>query len=145
MVSSINQSEANATEIETLEENFSKIENSEANSTGDKVVMVFNGSEMDDVIELYGNLVEFHAGTAMGAPDYWTVDVVSVISGPELCCNKLDVIAAQAVPGPWGFVDFDLSPGDEVEVRGAYSEDESGCRVTLRGSESYFIRVLEAT
>jgi len=74
----------------------------------------------------------------MGAPTVWTVQVTSVEDEMEICSEIINVTVFQATPGPWGTFDENVEAGQEVEVFGAYIEDETGCSVTLQGSEDYF-------
>jgi len=74
----------------------------------------------------------------MGAPTVWTVQVTYVEDEMEICSEIINVTVFQATPPPWGTFDENVVVGDEVEVFGAYIEDETGCSVTLQGSEDYF-------
>ncbi len=74
----------------------------------------------------------------MGAPTVWTVQVTYVEDEMEICSEIINVTVFQATPGPWGTFDENVEAGQEAEVFGAYIEDETGCSVTLQGSEDYF-------
>ena len=83
------------------------------------------------------------AEDVVGAPTIWVVNVTSAEEG-ALCSDVISVTVAQALAPPWGFFDENVTAGDEVEVFGAYIEDETGCSVTLHGSlDYYFMPVAE--
>jgi hypothetical protein len=73
-----------------------------------------------------------------GAPTVWAVNVTAAEDEFVLCSQVVNVTVFQATPGPWGFVDENVTEGSVVEVFGAYVEDETGCMVTLEGSEEYY-------
>ncbi len=77
------------------------------------------------------------AEDVVGAPTIWVVNVTSAEEG-ALCSDVISVTVAQALAPPWGFFDENVTAGDEVEVFGAYIEDETGCSVTLHGSVDYY-------
>lgn len=85
-----------------------------------------------------GIALELSVGDMPGAPTVWTVQVTSVEEEMEICSEMINVTVFQATPPPWGTFDESVVVGDEVEVFGAYIEDETGCSVTLQGSEDYF-------
>jgi len=85
-----------------------------------------------------GIALELSVGEIPGAPTVWTVQVTSVEEEMEICSEIINVTVFQATPPPWGTFDENVVVGDEVEVFGAYIEDETGCSVTLQGSEDYF-------
>lgn len=78
-------------------------------------------------------------GDMPGAPTFWAVNVTAVEDEFVLCSQVINVTVYQATPGPWGFVDENVTEGSVVEVFGAYAEDETGCMVTLEGSEEYYL------
>lgn len=96
--------------------------------------------ETDEVVTVAfsGIALELSVGEIPGAPTVWTVQVTSVEEEMEICSETINVTVFQATPGPWGTFDENVVVGDEVEVFGAYIEDETGCSVTLQGSEDYF-------
>ncbi len=75
-----------------------------------------------------------------GAPDYWMVRVDEVLSGPMPCSNEIRVTTQPATPPPWGTVDEDVKAGDKVWINGRYIPKDSGCEVTLQGSDEYYLR-----
>ena len=83
-----------------------------------------------------------YAGEMPGAPTVWTVEVVSDEEG-IICSDVINVTVAQATLGPWGVYDENVIVGDMVEVFGAYVEDETGCSVTLQGSEEYYFELAD--
>ena len=88
-----------------------------------------------------GTAIEFKKGTMPGAPDYWTVSVDKLISGPQPNTAPIDVVIGQSISPPiWGSVDKSIEAGDKVEVYGSYVTDDKGCRVTLHGSESFYFK-----
>jgi len=93
-----------------------------------------------------GIALELSVGDMPGAPTVWTVQVTSVEEDAEICNEIINVTVFQATPGDWGTFDENVEVGDEVEVFGAYIEDETGCSVTLQGSEDYYFQgvVVEA-
>ena len=101
--------------------------------------------ETADVVNVtfMGVATEFIPGDMPGAPTIWVVNVTSAEEG-ALCSDVISVTVAQALAPPWGFFDENVTAGDEVEVFGAYIEDETGCSVTLHGSlDYYFMPVAE--
>jgi hypothetical protein len=95
-------------------------------------------------VEFTGVAVELYepAEGLMGAPTVWVVNVTSDEEG-LICSDLVNVTVAQATLGPWGVYDENVTVGDSVEVFGAYVEDETGCSVTLQGSEDYYLEFAE--
>ena len=93
-------------------------------------------------VEFTGIATEFIAGEMPGAPTIWTVEVTSAEEG-AICSDVINVTVAQATLGPWGVYDENVTVGDMVEVFGAYVEDETGCSVTLQGSEDYYFELAD--
>ncbi|MDF0593343.1 hypothetical protein P0O24_07085 [Methanotrichaceae archaeon M04Ac] len=89
-----------------------------------------------------GIAVELFVGEIPGAPTVWAVEVTSVEEEAEVCSEIVNVTVFQATPPPWGTFDENVEAGDEVEVYGAYIEDETGCTVTLQGSEDYYFQAV---
>lgn len=87
-----------------------------------------------------GTLLNSSEGNMPGAPDYWMVKVNEVLSGPKPCSEEIRVITYQATPPPWGMVDEDVKAGDKVWINGRYIPKDSGCEVTLQGSDEYYLR-----
>lgn len=85
-----------------------------------------------------GIALELSVGDMPGAPTIWSVQVTSVEEDAEICSEIVNVTVFQATPPPWGTFDENVTAGQEVEVYGAYIEDETGCTVTLQGSEDYY-------
>jgi hypothetical protein len=73
-----------------------------------------------------------------GAPWGWVVQVDEVFSGPQLCRDQLNVTTASVAP-PWGYMDPDITKGDQVRVYGRYTSP-NGCDVSLIGSDDYYIK-----
>ena len=101
---------------------------------------------VDDVatVEFTGVAVELYepAEGLMGAPTIWAVEVTAD-EEDAICSDIINVTVFQATPPPWGFYDENVTVGDMVEVYGAYVEDETGCFVTLQGSEEYYFEIAE--
>jgi hypothetical protein len=77
-------------------------------------------------------------------PKAWIVQVERVISGPQPCKTKLDVITWNFPPPSaiWGHADPEVTLQARVQVYGRYDTNVvDGCRVTLEGSARYFIRL----
>ncbi len=108
---------------------------SEGNQTSTS--MPFDTSQ--DIL-LVGTLQNGSEGNMPGAPDYWMARVDEVLSGPMPCSMEIRVITYQATPPPWGTVDEEAKAGDKVWINGRYIPKESGCEVTLQGSDEYYIR-----
>ncbi len=89
-------------------------------------------------VEFTGVAEEFFAGDMPGAPTVWVVNVTSVEDEAVICSEVVNVTVSQATPGPWGVFDANVTEGSVVDVFGAYVEDETGCMVTLEGSEEYY-------
>jgi hypothetical protein len=76
-----------------------------------------------------------------GGSTRWTVDNISVLEGEvEPCSQVMEVAVAQAIPVPWGQVDWEVEEGDLVEVYGAYYQEDDRCWVELWGSNSYYFK-----
>ena len=91
-------------------------------------------------IEFIGTAIKFHKGDGSGAPDYWTVKVEEVISGPQPCNDQLDVITKQAINVVWGYADPNIQENYKVKVYGIYKEQvNDGCNVVLYGSKNYYM------
>ena len=85
-----------------------------------------------------GTAIKFHKGEGSGTPDYWTVRVEDVISGPQPCRDQLDVIIKQATNVDWGYVDPNIQENYKVKVYGIYKEQvNNGCNIVLYGSKKY--------
>jgi hypothetical protein len=93
-------------------------------------------------VEFTGVAVELYVGEMPGAPTIWVVYVPSD-EGDTICSDIINVTVYQATPQPWGTCDESVTIGDAVEVYGAYVEDETGCIVTLQGSEDYYFELAE--
>gem|GEM_PF-1228510 len=91
-------------------------------------------------ILLVGTLQNGSEGDMPGAPDYWLVRVNEVLSGPMPCSMEIRVTTYQATPPPWGMADEDVKAGDKVWINGRYIPKDSGCEVTLQGSDEYYLR-----
>ncbi len=89
-------------------------------------------------VEFTGVAEEFFAGDMPGAPTVWVVNVTSVEDEAVICSEVVNVTVSQATLGPWGVFDANVTEGSVVDVFGAYVEDETGCMVTLEGSEEYY-------
>lgn len=95
-------------------------------------------------IKFTGTAIEFHKGEMPGAPSYWIVKIDDpIISGPQPCSDELKVTTYQAINDAWGFNDTNICEGDQVAVYGVYLETNSGCEVTLQGSEEYYIKLTD--
>lgn len=99
---------------------------------------------VDDVVtvEFTGVAMEFFAGEMPGAPTIWAVEVTSD-EEDAICSDIINVTVYQATPPPWGTYDENITVSDSVEVFGAYVEDETGCTVTLQGSEEYYFELAD--
>jgi hypothetical protein len=86
-----------------------------------------------------GTAIEYHEASMPGASWGWTVEVGEIFGGPEPCSSWLNVTTAAVAP-PCGNMDPNIVEGMEIEVYGYYSEDQSGCGVSLIGSESYYLK-----
>lgn len=91
-------------------------------------------------ILLVGTLQNGSEGNMPGAPDYWMVKVNEVLIGPKPSSEEIRVITYQATSPPWGMVDEDVKAGDKVWINGRYIPKDSGCEVTLQGSDEFYLR-----
>ncbi|MFB3766281.1 MAG: hypothetical protein ACE14P_13680 [Methanotrichaceae archaeon] len=91
-------------------------------------------------IQFVGTLLNLTEGNKPGAPDYWTINVDEMLLGSRPCNDTIKVIIYQSTPPPWGTADKDVLPGDKVWISGRYVPRESGCEVTLQGSDQYYLR-----
>ncbi len=89
-----------------------------------------------NLIKFRGIALKYIEADKAGAPYGWTVNVTGLISGSQPC-NEVNV-TLQAVSPPKGYMDDNITAGDEVEVYGEYVEDS--CNVSLIGSEDYYIK-----
>lgn len=109
----------------------------------DFLVDEFAEDEEVDEIDLDAIALQYHQGSMPGEASYWLVKKEYVYEGPETCDDTIKVIVSQALAPPWGYLDPEVAPGDEVMIYGAYTEDDSGCSVTLHGSEDYYFETYE--
>ncbi|MGA9099336.1 MAG: hypothetical protein WB392_10445 [Methanotrichaceae archaeon] len=91
-------------------------------------------------IQFVGTLLNLTEGNMPGAPDYWTVKVDEVLLGAQPCNDTIKVVIYQSTAPPWGTADKDVKPGDKAWISGRYVPKESGCEVTLQGSDQYYLR-----
>ncbi len=89
-------------------------------------------------IRFSGTAIEYIEATMPGAPWGWVVQVDEVLSGPQPCNDQLNVTTASVAP-PWGYMDPDITKGDQVYVYGRYTSQD-GCDVSLIGSDDYYIK-----
>jgi len=91
-------------------------------------------------IKFLGTAIKKHTGSMPGEPDYWTVKVDEIITGPRYS-GELNVITDQAINEIWGQEDPEIKEGYQVEVYGEYQKQEnSDYRVVLYGSYLYYIK-----
>ena len=106
---------------------------------GLNIVKWLAGAEESE-IKFTGTAIEYDDNGGMPGSSWgWTVSVGEMISGPQPCSNQLDVTLV-AVFSPCGYMDPNIVEGDKIEVYGDYYEDQSGCGVSLIGSEDYYIK-----
>ncbi len=91
-------------------------------------------------IQFVGTLLNLTEGNVPGAPDYWIVKVDEGLLGPQPCNDTIKVVTYQSTSPPWGTADKDVKPGDKAWISGRYIPKESGCEVTLQGSDQYYLR-----
>ncbi len=97
---------------------------------------------MNDSIKFLGTLISFTKGGFPGAPDYWIVKVDKTVCGPTPCSDTIKVVTYQSTAPPWGTADTNVKAGDNVWIYGQYIPEESGCEVTLHGSDQYYLKKL---
>ncbi len=89
-------------------------------------------------IRFSGTAIESIEATMPGAPSGWVVQVDEVFNGPQPCNDQLNVTTAAVAP-PRGYMDPDITEGDQVYVYGHYTSPD-GSDVSLIGSADYYIQ-----
>ncbi len=89
-------------------------------------------------IRFNGTVIESIEAAMPGAPWGWVVQVDEVLNGPQPRNDRLNVTTAAVAP-PCGYMDPDITKGDQVCVYGRYNSPD-GCEVSLSGSDDYYMQ-----
>jgi hypothetical protein len=89
-------------------------------------------------VKFTGTAIEyFHGG--LGGRRGWRVRVDNMIFGPQLTGYTVEVYIQSLLP-PWDYMDPEIRKGDTVEAYGLYEDSGGTHRVSLLGSEDYYLK-----